>query len=279
MRAEVRIVIVAALVSVVAVSARAAGLEQPPQPYKPDFEIPKPAGSGRSGQQAATPASPSYVIGPRDSIRITVFDEAELSGTYQVDSDGMLMFPLIQRIQAGGLTLREFQDRLTAQLSKDYIKNPQVRVEVDTYKSQSVFVLGEVRAPGKVVMTGTMTLLEALAQAGSPTTTASSEITITHPKKGHSNGAAGDADGDKTIVSMADPVAANAFVLHDGDIVTVPKAQTFYISGNVRNPGSYVLQTGETLEQALAVAGGMTERGTPRSCCLRRPRGRPVRSR
>src|SRR5262245_36501261 len=251
MRAHVRIVIVAALVSALAVSARAAAGQPPPQtppgqtapkPYKPDFDIPK-SDAPRPGQPStATPASPSYVIGPRDSIRITVFDETELSGTYQVDSDGMLMFPLIQRIQAGGLTLREFQDQLTTQLSKGYIKNPQVRVEVDTYKSQSVFVLGEVRTPGKVVMTGTMTLLEALAQAGSPTTTASSEITITHPKKADPGAApAADAEGEKTIVNMADLLAASAFVLHDGDIVTVPKAQTFYISGNVRNPGSYVL--------------------------------------
>jgi polysaccharide export outer membrane protein len=246
---------------------------QPAQPYRPEFEIPATEGQ-RHNQPAPVPAGPvgpappSYVIGPQDSIRITVFDEPELSGTYRVESDGMLMFPLVQRVPASGLTLREFQDRLTKKLASDYIRNPQVRVEIDQYKSQSVFVMGEVRTPMKVTMTGSMTLLEALAQAGSPTTTASSEVTIVHPRKIDTTGAMPDPDADKdaekSIVNLTDLQAANSFVLRDGDIITVAKAETFYISGHVRNPGSYVLQRGETLEQALAVAGGLTERGTTR---------------
>jgi polysaccharide export outer membrane protein len=246
----------------------------PVQPYKPQFDIPRPdpkAVPQEAAPQPAgplAPAPPSYVIGPQDSIRITVFDEPELSGTYRVESDGMLMFPLVQRVPASGLTLREFQDRLTKQLAADFIRNPQVRVEIDQYKSQSVFVMGEVRTPQKVTMTGSMTLLEALAQAGSPTTTASSIVTIIHPRAANTTGAMPDPeaekDADKSIVDLTDLQAANAFVLRDGDIITVPKAETFYIAGNIRNPGSYVLQAGETLEQALAVAGGLTERGTTR---------------
>jgi polysaccharide export outer membrane protein len=249
------------------------GAAQPmPQPYQPQFEIPKPdATRGDNAGQPTVPvgpAPPSYVIGPQDSIRITVFDEPELSGTYRVESDGMLMFPLVQRIPASGLTLLEFQNQLTKKLSPAFIRNPQVRVEIDQYKSQSVFVLGEVRSPGKVTMTGAMTLLEALAQAGSPTSTASVEITVTHPKKINTSGAVPDPDAeqdaDKNVVNLTDLQAANSFVLRDGDIITVPKAQTFYLSGQVRNPGSYVLQPGETLEQALAVAGGLTDRGSTR---------------
>ncbi len=246
----------------------------PAEPYKPQFDIPRPDSTAAPKENTAQPsapvgpAPPSYVIGPQDSIRITVFDEAELSGTYRVESDGMLMFPLVQRVPASGLTLREFQERLTKQLAAGFIRNPQVRVEIDQYKSQSVFVMGEVRTPQKVTMTGTMTLLEALAQAGSPTTTASSIVTIIHPQRVNTTGAMPDPeaekDAEKSVVDLTDLQAANSFVLRDGDIITVPKAETFYISGNVRNPGSYVLQAGETLEQALAVAGGLTERGTSR---------------
>jgi polysaccharide export outer membrane protein len=251
----------------------AAGQASPNQPYKPQFDIQRPeAGSPKEAAPqtsgAVAPAPPSYVIGSQDSIRITVFDEPELSGTYRVESDGMLMFPLVQRVAASGLTLREFQERLTRQLANGFIRNPQVRVEIDQYKSQSVFVMGEVRTPMKVTMTGSMTLLEALAQAGSPTTTASSMVTIVHPAKVNTSGAMPDPDAEKdaekSVVNLTDLQAANSFVLRDGDIITVPKAETFYISGNVRNPGSYVLQSGETLEQALAVAGGLTERGTTR---------------
>jgi polysaccharide export outer membrane protein len=250
-----------------------AGKPATADPYKPQFEIPRtdPAAVQKTQAQPNAPVVPaplSYVIGPQDSIRITVFDEAELSGTYRVESDGMLMFPLVQRVPASGLTLREFQERLTKQLSAGFIRNPQVRVEIDQYKSQSVFVMGEVRTPMKVTMTGSMTLLEALAQAGSPTATASSIVTIVHPQKVNTSAAMPDPeaekDAEKSTVNLTDLQAANAFVLRDGDIITVPKAETFYISGNVRNPGSYVLQPGETLEQALAVAGGLTERGTTR---------------
>lgn len=250
----------------------APGQPAPGQPYTPQFDIPRPdsAPALNPPQPAGPvgPAPPSYVIGPQDSIRITVFDEAELSGTYRVESDGMLMFPLVRRVPASGLTLREFQDRLTKQLAAGFIRNPQVRVEIDQYKSQSVFVMGEVRTPQKVTMTGSMTLLEALAQAGSPTTTASSIVTIIHPQRVNTTGAMPDPeaekDAEKSVVNLTDLQAANAFVLRDGDIITVPKAETFYIAGMIRNPGSYVLQVGETLEQALAVAGGLSERGTTR---------------
>lgn len=274
-------------------AAPQSGSPQPPPPqqqqtppYKPQFDIARPevgAPQPVAGQTPGpvAPAPPSYVIGSQDSIRITVFDEPELSGTYRVESDGMLMFPLVQRVAASGLTLREFQERLTKHLANGFIRNPQVRVEIDQYKSQSVFVMGEVRTPMKVTMTGSMTLLEALAQAGSPTTTASSIITIVHPTKVNTTGAMPDPDAEKdaekSVVNLTDLQAANSFVLRDGDIITVPKAETFYISGNVRNPGSYVLQPGETLEQALAVAGGLTERGTTRGVKANRLiNGKPV---
>src|SRR6476660_7553838 len=95
---------------------------------------------------AGTPAS--YAIGLQDVLKITVFDEPELSGrSYRVDSDGMITFWLLGRVSAAGLTLRQFQDKLKEQLANGYIKNPQVRVEIEQYKSQSIYVFGEVRQP------------------------------------------------------------------------------------------------------------------------------------
>src|SRR5207237_9484852 len=71
---------------------------------------------------------------------------------------------------------------MTKMLSAGDIRNPQVRAEINQYKSQFVYVIGEVRAPGKIMMTGaTMTLLEALALAGSPTANASNEVIVVHP--------------------------------------------------------------------------------------------------
>jgi polysaccharide biosynthesis/export protein len=223
---------------------------------------------------AATPAT--YVIGPQDVLKVTVFDEPDLSQSYRVDTEGMITFPLIGRVPAGGRTLREFQDKLRDQLANGYLRNPQVRVEIEQYKSQSVFVLGEVRTPGRISMMGNKTLLEALAEAGSPTSAASSEITITHPKKPGNEKTSPDAD--KTVLDLRDLQAAQNYVLHDGDIVTVPKAQTFFIGGEVRTNGNFIYQRDMTLAQAVTLAGGLTERGSYRGAyAMRMVKGKSVK--
>ena len=217
-----------------------------------------------------------YVIGPQDLLKITVFDEPDLTNTYRVDPDGFITFPLINRISAGNLTIGEFQDRLRQMLENGYIKNPQVRVEVDQFKSQQVYVIGEVRSPGKIPMTGTMNLLEALALAGSPTAAASNEIVVAHPRRpsaaasapnGKPTAMPDEKDADIVRVSLKDLQLGKAgqdITLRDGDIINVPKALTFYITGQVRNPGSLIWEAGMTLQQALALAGGLTERGSTR---------------
>src|SRR5215831_14195732 len=105
-------------------------------------------------QSAGPPTSSSYRIGPQDQLQITVADEAELSGKFRVDNDGSFIFPYLGRVAAAGKTLADLQGALTRDLSNGYLRNPQVRVEVDQYKSQSVFVSGEVRSPGKITMVG-----------------------------------------------------------------------------------------------------------------------------
>jgi polysaccharide export outer membrane protein len=214
---------------------------------------------------AAPVVQPSYQIGPQDELRITVFDADELSGSYRVDGDGFISFPLLGRIAVGGATLGETQEKLRMMLSKDYIKNPQIRVDVAEYKSQSIIVSGEVRAPAEIRVTGAMTLLRALAQAGSPLSSASSELTIARQKKGAS-GAPSAENAEVIRINWRDLQIGklNDVTLQDGDVIFVPKAQTFFIEGYVRNGGTFVLEPGLSVEQAIALAGGLTERGTNR---------------
>lgn len=218
----------------------------------------------------AAPVQAGYIIGAQDLLTITVFNEQDLTNKYRVDSDGMVTFPLIGRVPAAGLTLVELQDRIQSALASGYIRNPQVRVEIDQYKSQSVYVIGEVRSPGKITMTGEMKLIEALALAGSPTASASNELIVVHPKKPRPAGAAtlpGEDDAVTTRVNIKDLQVGKAgqdVVLQDGDTLFVPKAQTFYITGQVRNPGSYVLDPGMTVLQAISLAGGLNDRGSDR---------------
>lgn len=212
--------------------------------------------------QTAPDAGPAkYQIGAGDMLKITTLDEQELTGNFRVDSDGTFTFPYLGRIPASGLTLGEVQDKLKVGLAAGYIRNPQVRVEMESYKSQAVMVGGEVRQPGKVQLTGTMTVLEALAQAGSPTTSASSEATIARKKPG-----APTADAEVIRINWKDLQLGKGtdVVLMDGDVLVVPKARMFYVAGHVRNAGTFVLEPGMTVQQAIALAGGLTERGSDR---------------
>jgi polysaccharide export outer membrane protein len=132
-----------------------------------------------------------------------------------------------------------------------------------------VYVIGEVRSPGKITMTGTqMTLLEALALAGSPTSNASNQVIVVHPAKPNAAGTpSADTEGQRITVNRRDLELGKAgqdIVLQDGDIINVPVAQRFYISGMVRNPGFYVLDPGMTVQQAIALAGGLNDRGSDR---------------
>src|SRR3954462_4926595 len=255
---------------------------QPPQPpppgttYKPEFEIPRSDGSGQSkGDPAADVPAEGYVIGPQDNLSIIVSDEADLTGKFRVDSDGTISMPYLGRVLVSGLSLADAQEKVTALLKKDYLKNPQVRIEIDQFKARSVLVTGEVRTPGKVPLLGsTMSLLEALALAGSPTQNASNDVLVMHPPK------PGQKAPDPITVNRKDLELGKVgrdLVLLDGDIVNVPVAKRFYISGFIKNPGSFVLDTGTTVGQAIILAGGLTDRGSDRRLTVvRLVNGKPV---
>jgi polysaccharide biosynthesis/export protein len=226
-----------------------------------------PAPQSAPDQPAKTDQSTRYTLGPQDQLKITVFDEPDLSNVYRVDSDGFITFPMINRVAASGVTPAELQERIRTMLAAGYIKNPQVRVEVEGYKSQSVIVGGEVRQPGKIPMTGTMSLIEALAAAGSPTSAASSEVIVSRQKKGPNGAVINDNDVEIIRVNLKEIQLGRAgrdIQLQDGDIINVPKAQTLYITGAVRNQGALIYEPGMTVQQAIALAGGLTERGSDR---------------
>jgi len=133
--------------------------------------------AGQAAGPASDPAKPQgppsfnavYQIGPTDVLGIKVFGEDNLSNNYTVDSDGSITFPLIGRIQVAGKTTREIEEHVTKLLAPDYIRRAQVSVEIATYRSRSIYVIGEVRNPGRYSIQGPQTLLEVIAHAGSTT--------------------------------------------------------------------------------------------------------------
>ncbi len=211
----------------------------------------------------------NYVIGPEDVLTVTVFNEPGLSGRFRVENDGHFNYPFLGRIHAGGVTISDVAATLKTKLSEGYLRNPQVTVDVDQFRSQSVFVMGEVRSPGKYVLSGSVSLLEVLAQAGSTTAVAGPEIVILHPKSPVAGAVTLTAPGDSEVrrVSMRDIESGRLsenIAIRDGDTIFVPKADRFFVVGLVRNPGSYALEPNMTVLQALSLAGGVTERGSNR---------------
>jgi polysaccharide export outer membrane protein len=217
---------------------------------------------------AQMPSVADYVIGAQDVLAVTVFDQADLSGKYTVEADGTFTFPLVGRVKAGGLTLRQFEAELRKQLADGYFKHPQVSVGVDQYRSQRIFVVGEVRQPGTVVLTGGMTLIEAIARAGSTLPSASGAVIIVRakdapPAKGPTlPGQTAGADVlTASIRDLQGGQLSQNIALRDGDTVFVPRAEFVYVFGEVKNPGSYGIQNETTVLQALSLAGGVTEHG------------------
>jgi polysaccharide biosynthesis/export protein len=224
--------------------------------------------------QAQTPAplDPGvYVVGPNDVLAVSVFNQPQLSGKFAVESDGSLAFPLLGRVVVGGLTIRGAEERIRERLAKGYLTDPQVAVTVEQYRSQQVFLMGEVRQPGPLQFTGSMTLLEALARVGSTTERAGPEAIIVRSGGQDPTAAAprtADEPNSETVrvnlQSLQTGALSQNVALHAGDTVFVPRAETVFVSGAVRSAGEYVIRRGMTVRQVVALAGGVTERGSTR---------------
>lgn len=105
-----------------------------------------------------------YVLDAGDRVRVTVFDQANLTNTYAIDQSGYLAFPLVGSVPARGRTAKQLEADIAAQLRQGYLRNPDVSVEIDRYRP--IFVLGEVGAAGQYSFVPGMTVQKAIAVAG-----------------------------------------------------------------------------------------------------------------
>jgi polysaccharide biosynthesis/export protein len=216
----------------------------------------------------------SYVVGPKDVLSVSVFNQPQLTGRYTVEADGMFTFPLLGRLKVSGLTLRALEDELRDRLAKGYLTDPQVTVTVEQYRSQQVFVMGEVRQPGGLQLSEPITLIEALARAGSVTERAGTEALILRASDGPGSldpatiaqaGAAENAEVVRVNLQTLQTGALSENVaLWPGDTVFVPRAEPVVVTGQVRSAGEYILRRSMTVRQVVALAGGITDRGSTR---------------
>jgi polysaccharide biosynthesis/export protein len=212
-----------------------------------------------------------YRVGPKDVLVVSVFRHADLSGKFLVSADGAITLPLVGAVPVAGQTVSEIEAGLTARFAQGYLRQPQISVEVATYQSQRVFVIGEVRLSGPLTLNGSMTLLEVLSQA-SMTEEAGGEILILRPESPTSPGGPvvpgqqGVTEVGRLSVQQlrSGSVAAN-LPLRNGDTVFVPRAEAVFVLGQVNRPGQYTMQDHPTtVSMAIALAGGPTQLGSTR---------------
>lgn len=202
-----------------------------------------------------------YVIGEGDLLKITVYDNADLTTEARVSGEGKITFPLVGEVEVNGLTAMEIEKKIARLLENGYIRKPQVSVFISEYKSKKVTVLGEFTKPGLVELRGNSTLMEVISNAGGITANAGDMLYI--QRKILKAGA--DKKEDVTItvyltklLEQGD-VTANVAVL-DGDSIYVPRAAFVYVNGEVKNPGAYKITKGLTVLRSITLAGGFTQK-------------------
>jgi polysaccharide export outer membrane protein len=148
-----------------------------------------------AAENAQQVSADSYILGAGDVLRVVVFGDEELSGEFTIDVSGHISMPLIQEIEAAGHTAHDLEKTITDKLHPDYLKDPKVSVQIIEYRS--VYVLGEVRLPGKYPYVPNMTLLQAVAVAGGHTYRADEDdAEISRKSNGHTEKIDIDADGE-----------------------------------------------------------------------------------
>ena len=233
-----------------------------------------------------------YQIGAGDVLNIVVWGHPELAiapagssltadstslspvgNGYNVSPAGLIQFPFVGNFKAGGLTEYETRELLTKQLAK-YIKDPQITVRIQSYRSGRVYIDGEVRTPGLQALNDIpMTLPEAINRAGGFTATADrSAVSLSR-------------NGTTTAINLQQLTALginpSSILLGSGDLLRVLSRDEskVYVMGEVTRPLAQTLRNGRlTLNEALGEAGGVsTTSGDPRQIYVVRsvPAGQP----
>jgi polysaccharide export outer membrane protein len=230
----------------------------------------RPTGVSADVRNLFSKAAP-YQIGPGDILNIVVWDHPELSmpaaggggdspgaGSvsqgYTVDTDGFIQYAYIGPVKITGLTEMGVRDLLSSKLAR-YVRQPQVTVHIQTYRSKRVYLDGEVRTPGVQVLNDMpMTLPEAINRAGGFTDKSDrSRVAVTR--------------GDETVlVDMPDMIRKGVnpdrIILRDGDLVRVYAQidSKVFVIGEVQRPGGLTFNNGRmTLNEALGDAGGISQ--------------------
>ncbi len=192
-----------------------------------------------------------YRIGPGDVLEVKVWNQPELSGEIRVQQNGTITLPIIGSIKVDGLTESELTDLLKEKL-KQYIRKPEVVLQVKEFAARKVYIVGEVKNPGMIPLLGETTLLQAVALAGGVLPTAFLEGTYIIRKN--------KVYPVNLYRILIEGHAEENVYLRDGDIIFIPGVsfRRVFVLGEVAHPGEVILsRKNMTVAEAISEAGGI----------------------
>lgn len=211
---------------------------------------------------AATGNTTQYRLALGDTIRITVFQVPDLSLETRINEAGAISYPLLGSVILAGLTVTEAEQRIARGLRDgNFVRQPQVSITLTQARGNQVSVLGQVGRPGRYPLeTGEVRLTDMLATAGGIAQGGSDVVVVL----GTRNGQPYRAEVDLPAVFASTGRRGADVVLQNNDVIWVERVPTIYLYGEVQRPGALRLERNMTVMQALASAGGLTQRGTLR---------------
>ncbi len=214
-----------------------------------------------SGGQESDDSS-SYRIGPKDLVEIRVFEEPTLNVDLRVTEDGTVDLPLLGSFSLRGLTEERAAALIQAELEESYLQRASVSVRIREFRSQPISVIGAVKTPGNLELSGRWTLLEALTAAGGLTDNHGNRV---HVLRRADNGLSDQLTVDLNSLLVRGDARYN-IPIYAADLINVPAAVniSIFCLGEVETPGAVVFKSTEraTLLGVIAKAGGLSERAT-----------------
>lgn len=204
-------------------------------------------------------ASADYRVGAGDVLGLAVYRAPEMSAMVTVETDGAILVPELGRVAVDGMTVATIAARLADGYARAHILvKPVVTVTVTQLRARRISVMGAVSRPGDMALDREgMTLSRVLAQAGANFGTGDGVVTLIDP------GTPDRPEGNRQKLRMGEIVAGRGDLpMRNGQVVVVEAAPLVYVSGEVGHAGVFPLQDGMTVDQAVALAGGVTARGS-----------------
>jgi polysaccharide export outer membrane protein len=211
------------------------------------------------GPAVAEEKQGDYKLGSGDTIRIQVFQNPDLTLETRVNESGIVTYPLIGAVKIGGLGIGNAEHKIASSLKDGgFVKEPQVNITLLQVRGNQVSVLGQVNRPGRFPLeTFNTRVSEMLATAGGIAPSGADIVIV----QGVREGKPYRREIDVASIYL-DNHANDDIIVNGGDTLYVHRAPMFYIYGEVQRPGSYRVERGMTIQQALAQGGGPTLRGS-----------------